>query len=252
MAKPAVILVGGDKGGVGKTTVARTLIDYFGTNQTPTRAFDTDSPRGTLKRFHPYVTKVVDVTSASDQMKIFDTLGTTDAKVTVIDVRAGLLSPTLQALNDIGFLESVKKGQIAFAVFHILGPSITSLEEIAETARFVGDANHFLVKNHINETPFFEWDPATYKSYFKRIKDAQEITIPKLNEMACEQVEVAGVPYVSFVANKNAKGEVANYSFVLRGYVRHWLGQVWGEFDRVKLLDLVAPKLEKNLRQVAG
>ena len=252
MPKPAVILVGGDKGGVGKTTVARILIDYFGANQTTTRAFDTDSPRGTLKRFHPDVTEVVDVTSASDQMKIFDTLGSADAKVTVIDVRAGLLSPTLQALSDIGFLESVKKGQIAFAVFHILGPSITSLEEIAETARFVGDANHFLVKNHINETPFFEWDPATYKSYFKRIKDAQEITIPKLNEMACEQVEVAGVPYVSFVANKNAKGEVVNNSFVLRGYVRHWLGQVWGEFDRVKLLDLVAPKLEKNLRQVAG
>ena len=252
MPKPAVILVGGDKGGVGKTTVARILIDYFGANQTTTRAFDTDSPRGTLKRFHPDVTEVVDVTSASDQMKIFDTLGSADAKVTVIDVRAGLLSPTLQALSDIGFLESVKKGQIAFAVFHILGPSITSLEEIAETARFVGDANHFLVKNHINETPFFEWDPATYKSYFKRIKDAREIAIPKLNEMACEQVEVAGVPYVSFVANKNAKGEVANYSFVLRGYVRHWLGQVWGEFDRVKLADLVAPKLEKNLRQVAG
>ena len=251
MAKPAVILVGGDKGGVGKTTVS-TLLDYFSANHTPTGAFDTDSPRGTLKRFHPDVTEVVDVTSVSDQMKIFDTPGSTDAKVTVIDVRAGVLSPTLQALSDIGFLESVKKGQIAFAVFHILGPSIASLEEIAETARFVGDANHFLVKNHINETSFFEWDPATYKSYFKRIKDAQEITIPKLNEMACEQVEVAGVPYVSFVANKNAKGEVVNNSFVLRGYVRHWLGQVWGEFHRVKLLDLVSPKLERNLRQVAG
>jgi len=252
MAKPVVILVGGDKGGVGKTTVARTLVDHFGANQTPTRAFDTDSPRGTLKRFHPDVTEVVDVTSASDQMKIFDTLGSADAKVTVIDVRAGLLSPTLQSLSNIGFLESVKKGQIAFALFHILGPSITSLEEIAEIARFVGDANHFLVKNHINETSFFEWDPATYKSYFKRIKDAQEITIPKLNEMACEQVEVAGVSYVSFVANKNAKGEVVNNSFVLRGYVRHWLGQVWGEFDRVKLLDLGSPKLGGNLRQVAG
>jgi hypothetical protein len=185
-------------------------------------------------------------------MKIFDTLGSADAKVTVIDVRAGLLSATLQALSDFGFIESAKTGQITFAMFQILGPSIASLEEIAETARFVGDANYFLVKNHINETSFFEWDPATYKSYFKKIKDAQEITIPKLNEMACEQVEVAGVPYVSFIANKNAKGEVANYSFVLRGYVRHWLGQVWSEFDRVKLVDLVAPKLEKNVRQVAG
>jgi hypothetical protein len=252
MARPAVVLVGADKGGVGKTTVARTLLDYFAAHQTPTRAFDTESPRGTLKRFHPDVTEIVDVTAVPDQMKIFDTLGNAEAKVTVIDVRAGLLSPTLQALSDIGFLESAKKGQITFAVFHILGPSITSLEEIAETARFVGDAHYYLVKNHINETSFFEWDPATYNSYFKQIKGAEEITIPKLNEMACEQVEVASVPYVSFVANKNARGETANNSFVLRGYVRHWLGNVWGEFDRVKLVDLVSPKMESNVRQAAG
>ena len=252
MAKPAVILVGADKGGVGKTTVARTLLDYFGAHQTPTRAFDTESPRGTLKRFHPTITEVVDVTQIPDQMKIFDTLGSAEAKVTVIDIRAGLLSSTLQALNDIGFIDSAKKGQITFAVFHILGPSIASLEEIAETSKFVGDASYFLVKNHINNTNFFEWDPATYDSYFKKIKRAEEITIPKLNEMACEQVEVAGVPYVSFVANKNGKGDAANYSFVLRGYVRHWLGNVWGEFDRVKLVDLVSPKMESNVRQAAG
>jgi hypothetical protein len=34
--------------------------------------------------------------------------------------------------------------------------------------------------------------------------------------------------------------------------VRHWLGNVWGEFDKVKLVDLVAPKMESNVRQVAG
>jgi hypothetical protein len=252
MAKPAVILVGADKGGVGKTTVARTLLDYFGANRTPTRAFDTESPRGTLKRFYPDVTEVVDVTSVPDQMKIFDTLGSAKAKVTVIDVGAGLLSSTLQALSDIGFIDSAKKGQITFVVFHILGPSIASLQEIAETARFVGDASYFLVKNHINETSFFEWDPATYNSYFKKIKGAEEITIPKLNEMACEQMEVAGIPYVSFVANKDAKGEPANRSFVLRGYVRHWLDNVWSEYDRVKLVDLVAPKMESSVRQTAA
>jgi hypothetical protein len=252
MAKPTVILVGADKGGVGKTTVARTLLDYFGAHQTAVRAFDTESPRGTLKRFHPDLTEVVDMTEVADQMKIFDTLGSAPAQVTVIDVRAGLLSSTLQALSDIGFLESAKKGQIAFAVFHILGPSIASLNEIAETAKFVGDANYFLVKNRINDTTFFEWDPKTYNSYFKQIKGASEISIPKLNEMACEQVEVASQPFVSFIANKDAKGQTANYSFVLRGYVRHWLGNVWSEFDRVKLTDLVAPKMENVRQQAAG
>ena len=252
MSKPTVILVGADKGGVGKTTVARTLLDYFGAHQVPTRAFDTEAPRGTLKRFHPDQTEVVEVTQVADQMKIFDTLGTAAALVTVIDVRAGLLSRTLQALSDIGFLESAKKGQITFAVFHILGPSIASLDEIAETARSVGEANYFLVKNRINDTTFFEWDPATYNSYFKQIRGAAEITVPKLNEMACEQVELASQPFLSFIANKTANGEPANYSFVLRGYVRHWLGNVWAEYDRVKLIDLVAPKVESPRQQAAG
>ena len=210
----------------------------------PTRAFDTEAPRGTLKRFHPDMTEVVDITTIPDQMKIFDTLAEADAKVTMIDVRAGLLSSTLKALRDIGFLDIVKKGQVTFAVFHILGPSIASLDEIAETAAFVGDAKYFLVKNHINNTNFFEWDPATYDSYFRRIKGAVEISIPQLNEMACEQVELASVPFLTFVANKNAGGEAASYSFVLRGYVRHWLGNVWGEYDRVKLTEISPPNSE--------
>jgi hypothetical protein len=239
MARPTVIVVGADKGGVGKTTVARTLLDYFTAHHVPTRAFDTEAPKGTLRRFHADITDVVDITSIPDQMRVLDTLSTTHANVTVLDVRAGLLSPTLRALRDIGFLEAVRKGQLTFVVFHILGSSITSLNEIEETAAFTTNAEYFLVKNFINNTSFFEWDQATHSSYFKRFKEAAQITIPKLNEMAYEQVELASIPFLTFVANKNARGEAANYSFVLRGYVRHWLGNVWNEYDRIKLNDIV-------------
>ena len=157
MAKPTVVVVGADKGGVGKTTVSRTLLDYFTAHHVPTRAFDTESPKG-------------------------DTLSSTDASVTVLDVRAGLLSPTLRSLRDIGFLDAVKKGQLTFLVFHILGSSIASLNEIEDTSVFTTDAKYFLVKNFINNTSFFEWDQATHASYFRKFKDAFEITIPKLNE----------------------------------------------------------------------
>ncbi len=244
MTKPAVIIIGADKGGVGKTTVSRTLLDYFTAHQVPTRAFDTEAPRGTLKRFHPDTTDVVDMTLVADQMKIFDTLNAAEASVTLIDVRAGLMSPTLKALRDIGFIEAAKKGQITFAAFHILGPTIASLNEIGETAAYLEDAKYFLVKNFINNTHFFQWDEATHSSYFNKIKDAVEITIPKLNEMATEQVELASVPYLSFIANKKQDGEPAAYSFVLRGYVRHWLGNVWAEYDRIALADLVASRAQ--------
>lgn len=239
LVRPTVILVGADKGGVGKTTVTRTLLDYFGTRQIPRRAFDTEAPKGNLKRFHPDITDIVDVTAAADQMKIFDTI--TSSEATVIDVRAGLLSTTLKVLKEIGFLDAVKKGDYSLAVFHILGPSIASLEEMADAGGYLTGSSHFLVKNHINNTTFFDWDPST-SAYFKRMKNARELTVPRLNELACEQVELAALPFEKFAANKKANGEGAGYSFVLRGYVRHWLNSVYGEFDRAGIADLVSQK----------
>ncbi len=243
--KPTVILVGADKGGVGKTTITRTLLDYLATKHVPRRAFDTEFPKGSLKRFHPDITDVVDVTAARDQMKIFDTINA--AEVTVIDVRAGLLTATLGALRDIGFLEAAKKGDFTFMVFHILGPTIASLEEIADTSSYLEGTQHFLVKNFINNTTFFEWDPGTYGNYFSKIEGAREIVVPRLNELACEQVELASIPFASFVANRMPDGRDAAFSFVLRGYVRHWLNRVWSEYDRVALLGPAGQKPVKHM-----
>ncbi len=244
--KPAVILVGADKGGVGKTTVSRVLLDYLAANNVVTRAFDTESPRGTLKRFHPGITEIVDINHTPDQMKIIDTLNSAGAKISVIDVRAGQMGATLRALREIGFLDAAQAEQFTFVVFHILGPSISSLDEIAEIAPFVSDANYFLVKNFINETTFFEWDPRTYASYFRKIKHAGDVTIPKLNEMAFEQVELSGVPFSAFVNNQTAEGDAAKYSFVLRGYVRTWMRNISAEFDRVGLLATLGAKAPKR------
>jgi cellulose biosynthesis protein BcsQ len=83
---PTVIIVGADKGGVGKTTVSRTLLDYLKANGRDYRAFDTETPTGVLKRFHSEKTEVIDLTTSDGQMKVFDTLSSTE--FTVIDIYA--------------------------------------------------------------------------------------------------------------------------------------------------------------------
>ncbi len=238
--KPTLIVIGADKGGVGKTTVARTMLNYFADNNVLARAFDTEFPRGTLQRFHPDATEVVDITQTPDQMRILDTLSTSQVKVTVMDTRAGALTTSLNALRDVGFLDAAKSGEYNFVVFHILGPSIASLAEIAETAPYVADANYFLVKNYVNDSTFFDWDPATSQSYFGKVKSAGEVTISKLNAMAYEQVELAGIPFSAYIANKAASGAQAQHSFTLRGYVRTWQNKNAEEFNRIRLLDLIA------------
>jgi hypothetical protein len=254
MGQPTIILVGADKGGVGKTTVARTLLDYLRAHEVPARAFDTEPRNGTLQRFHPEISELVDITSIQGQMRIFDTLS--DTAVTVVDLRAGLLSSTLRALRDIELIDSAKQGLLTFIVFHVVGSSIASLEGIEYTASFATGGKYFLVKNFINDTTFFEWDRATYDSFFNQFGDVEQVTIPKLREMAYEQVELASVPFSNFIANKDKYGEIASYSLVVRGYVRHWLGQVWNEYERIRLKDIVGGMGDRNVgdngRDVSG
>jgi hypothetical protein len=234
--KPTLIIVGADKGGVGKTTISRAILDYCARKNVLTRAFDTENPRGSLHRFYPAITEVVDLAQVANQMKILDTMETANVPVTLVDLKAGNLSYSLDLFERIGVLEAARQGQFTLGLVHVIGSSIASLDEIAEVAPYLNGVQYVLARNTINETNFFEWDENTYRRYFSAIPKTQEIIIPKLNEMAYEQVDVAGVTYKDFIENRAADGSMGKFSFVLRGYVRKWCQEIDVEFERLKVL----------------
>src|SRR5262249_37609245 len=131
--------------------------------------------------------------------------------------------------------EAARDGQFGIGLFHVVGPSIASLEEIGEISRYIGGIEYIIARNFINETSFFEWDQKTHKKYFPK-GPANEMDVPRLNEMAFEQVDLAGVTFDEFIDNKGADGEPGNFSFVLRGYVRKWRNDLEKELEQLKLL----------------
>ncbi len=234
--KHTLILVGADKGGVGKTTTSRALLDFLARKNIMARAFDTENPRGTLQRFYPGITEIIDLHNVADQMKLLDTIETAPVKVTVVDLKAGNLSSALEIFRHIGVLDAAAAGDFDLGLVHVVGPSIASLDEMNEVTEFIKDMTYVVAKNFINETNFFEWDDETYQKYFAKLQDAREIEIPKLNEMAYEQVDLSGVTFTDFVANRNAMGQSDNNSFVLRGYVRKWQSDLDAEFENLQLV----------------
>jgi hypothetical protein len=211
---PVVYIVGADKGGVGKTTIARTLMDYFESNGIEHRAFDTETPNGVLKRFFPDKTQIVDLADSEGHMQIFDTLG---AAITVIDIRAGLLSPTLKLLNEIGFLDPAK---CRIVVLHVLGNSQASIGEVKSITESIASSRYVAIANHVTETKF--------------AFPAGALDIPMLNARASESVDAASMSFMSYINSDGA-------SSVLRGYVKFWLGLVFQQFDAAKLRQEVAP-----------
>jgi hypothetical protein len=234
--KPTLILVGADKGGVGKTTVSRALLDFFARKNILTRAFDTENPRGSLRRFYPSAAEVIDLSNVAHQMKVLDTMETANVPVTIVDLKAGNLSYALDIFERIGVLEAARNGAFNLGLFHVVGPSIASLDEIGEIAKYLQGVQYTVARNFINETNFFEWDDATNKKYFASIPKAKEINVPKLNEMAYEQVDLAGVTFKDFIDDKAADGTPGKFSFVLRGYVRKWCSEIDEEFGHVQLI----------------
>lgn len=247
--KHAVILVGADKGGVGKTTISRALIDFLDRKNVLARAFDTENPRGTLHRFYPGKAQIIDLSNVADQMRILDTMESSAEKVTVVDLKAGNLSSALDIFDKIGVLAAARDGMFDLGLMHVVGPSIASLDEMNEVAKYTNGLDYVVARNFINETNFFEWDEKTYSKYFARLPNAKEIEVPKMNEMAYEAVDLAGVTYSDFVNNKTAKGGDGNYSFVLRGYVRKWLSDLDAQFEH---LDMVKSIMETKRASQSG
>jgi hypothetical protein len=237
VSKPLLIMVGADKGGVGKTLVSRSLSDYLQSQGIKFRAFDTESPAGVLHRFNPQTTEVVDLTDTGQQVRVFDTLQ--DIPVTLVDVRAGLLSRILGTMGDIGLIDAVRTGSIQLMVLHVLGPTLASLQEIDATSSAIPGAIHFLVQNHVNDTKFFEWDPETYQKTFSN-KRSGLLDIPRLDPLTCEHVELASTTFRQFIDNEKGGGSRADNSMVLRGYARTWLKKVFAEFDRVRINEIAS------------
>lgn len=217
---PTVVIVGADKGGVGKTTLSRVILDYFSAQGLATRAFDTESPKGSLKRFFSSITEVVNLRDSDDQVKVFDTIGT--SAITLIDIRAGLLTDTLTLLTEIGFLDMVKDGKINVAVMHVIGSTMDSFGEIEATSKQLTGSKHCIVLNRNNSAEFFKGIDDVARQAFSL--GSAVIDVPMLDPRAMEHVDAASVPFGEF--EKDPK-----YSFVMRGKVRHWEKQVFAQLD---------------------
>jgi hypothetical protein len=236
MASPLMIVVGAEKGGVGKTTVCRLLASYM---ETPDfkdfprpRLIDGQFPRGDLARFHSEA-EILNVTETSDRMKMFDDL----SGVQIVDLPAGVLGYTLRASDDAMLLDDVRAGRLRMALLHVLGPSLSSLDEIADATQLLGTSvQHFIVKNYINETKFFEWDTSSKYAAILRTLANVTIEIPHLDTMASEALQSSKGSIVDFIGGSTMDPATGKpWSKTLRGMSGKWFSRAATGFDRVGL-----------------
>jgi DNA-binding transcriptional ArsR family regulator len=222
MSRPTLIIVGAEKGGVGKTTVSRLVLDYLRNAGLEYRAFDAETPKGTLKRFFPDA-QVVDLEDSDGQVAVFDNI--VPSRVTVLDLAARQLSKTLKLLGEVGLLDAVRDGKLDVIVLHILGSTVASFEEIKATAEAITGSRYFIVTNHITDTAYFGWEGEEAQKALGLAEAV--INVPKLDTKSSEHVEQSAKSFADFAREYPG--------FIFKGKVRHWLAGVLGALSVLKL-----------------
>ena len=235
VVKPTLLIVGAQKGGVGKTTVARLLLHWLEENRRAHIAFDTETPLGSLIRFHDDKTELADITEVAAQMRIFDAVANDRSGATfVVDLRAGHLYAMLDLLTDLRILRDAQEGAFDVVFLHIMGGSPESIREVSETLDRFSGAKHIIVTNPGNGADLSDWEASEVRANFER-DGGVEINIPALNKQAYIEIDRVGSTFAQFINNKSKNGVDASYSYVLRGYARNWLFKAMTEIDRISL-----------------
>ncbi len=123
----SITIVASPRSRVGKTLLARLLIDFHAQEGREISAFDLNSGGGTLAQFVPNRTAASEISDIQGQMALFDSLIAEDGVTKVVDLGHESFESFFSLAEKIGFTEEAHRRQIAPAVLFVITPDATAV-----------------------------------------------------------------------------------------------------------------------------
>ncbi len=150
-----VHLIGGEKGGVGKSMVSRLLAQYFIDHQLPFLGFDTDRSHGSLLRFYAdYASPaLVDRYEALDS--IIEAAVEQAGRRVLVDLAAQTHDALVQWMEDSGVLDLADVSGVALHYWHVMDSGRDSVDLLSRLLdRFGQRLRYVLVRNQLRGDDF--------------------------------------------------------------------------------------------------
>ncbi|HPL80691.1 MAG TPA: mobilization protein, partial [Burkholderiaceae bacterium] len=152
-------LIGGEKGGVGKSMVARLLAQYFIDHTMPFTGYDTDRSHGALMRYYAgYASPVLaDRFEALDA--IVETAASEPGRRVLVDLAAQTHAPLVKWMDESGVLDLADMNGMSFYYWHVMDAGRDSVDLLARLLDQFGARLHYvLVRNQIRGDDFSQLD----------------------------------------------------------------------------------------------
>ena len=155
MAAPAlwcgmskVHFVGGDKGGVGKSVVARVLVAWCAERGLPFRAFDADGSHGALLRHYPGQAKGIDLADVEQADKVLAAAEALPEGRVIVDLPARGDGAIAAWLAEGGIASLAAEMGVGLVFWHVMDDGKDAISALARSLdRHPPPARHVVVEN---------------------------------------------------------------------------------------------------------
>ena len=223
--------VGGEKGGVGKSVLARLLAQYHIDRGRPFTAFDGDLSHGALVRYYSEFSEAVDITRFEHVDRVAEAAATSGGDV-IVDLAAQASRPLDRWMDETGLLELGEELGISVNLWHVMDDGTDSVRLLGELLESHGAGpGYVLVRNLGRGSDFSLFDESDEKARAQAL-GARVMDLPGLHPATMRKIDRVGA---SLWAAANNKDPLLGPTLGLleRQRVKIWLGKAYAELDRI-------------------
>jgi hypothetical protein len=219
---------------VGKTLLARLLVEYLRLSGKALVGYDLDPREPALAGYFPNLVWTVDISETPGQMALFDRLIGDNWRTTVIDLGYGLFEQFFDVMAEIGFEQEAQRCSIDPIVLFIT-------DSAPITARSYAELRHRLPKTTFvpvhNEATSFMFMPQDFPP---SRPECNVIRIPRLSPIVRGVIDRPNFSFGAYMA-KQPGGPTEVHS---------WIGNIFTQFRELEL-KLILGALDSSLRNAA-
>jgi hypothetical protein len=225
-----VHFVGGEKGGVGKSVMARLLVQWAIDKELPFVAVDADASHGSLLRHYPTYARRVDLARLESADEILSLALDADRRV-IVDLPAQGDRAIATWMSEAGILDLARESDIDIVFWHVMDDgrdSITTLARLLE--RHGAKARYVIVENLGRGKEFSLFDRSPARAAADAV-GALTIRLPELYAPAMRKIDRSDGSLWAAVHNQEFAPEL--FTRMDRQRIKVWMQAVYDQLARL-------------------
>jgi len=222
--------IGGEKGGVGKSVVARLCTQYCIDRGFPFVGVDADGSHGALLRFYADYTRPVDLSKFESADEILS-LAADEQRRVLVDLPAQSDRQVAAWIAEAGILELAAESNVRVVFWHVIDDGKDALITLDRLlARYGGAARYCIVKNLGRGQDFSLFDRSGTRTRAAEL-GAAVLELPELHAPAMQKIDRLDASFWSAM-NVVRSGPDA-FSRMERQRIKVWLNAAYDEIARL-------------------